>query len=36
MIDKATENLKNTNPSGLDRRLLLPSVEAKVDEQQET
>lgn len=36
MIDKATENLKNTNPSGLDRRLLLPSVEAKSSESEET
>ncbi len=35
MIDKATENLKNTNPSGLDRRLLLPSVEAKTASEQE-
>lgn len=35
MIDKATENLKNSNPSGLDRRLLLPSVEAKAASEQE-
>tara|TARA_B100001057_G_C22862029_1_gene954911 strand:+ start:1349 stop:3109 length:1761 start_codon:yes stop_codon:yes gene_type:complete len=28
-IDNATQNLKNNNESGLDRRLLLPSVEAQ-------
>ena len=28
-IDNATQNLKDNNQSGLDRRLLLPSVEAQ-------
>ena len=28
-IDNATQNLKDNNISGLDRRLLLPSVEAQ-------
>ena len=33
-IEKATNELKNQNPSGLDRRLLLPSVEAKESAEQ--
>ena len=35
-IEKATEELKNQNPSGLDRRLLLPSVEAKAAEAEQS